>query len=162
MWLESIYGEGSAFYFTIPYNKSEDKSNKQEKISSSNDISWPHSKILIVEDDVSNFELLKSLLELTDTEILWAENGKNAIEQCNKNRNIDLILMDMKLPDDNGVSIAQKIRKIIPGIPVIAQTAYAFSTDKEFAIKNGIDVYLTKPIDVNLLLSSISSLLKKK
>jgi len=161
MWLESIYGEGSAFYFTIPYNKSEDKSNKQEKISSSNDISWPHSKILIVEDDVSNFELLKSLLELTDTEILWAENGKNAIEQCNKNRNIDLILMDMKLPDDNGVSIAQKIRKIIPGIPVIAQTAYAFSTDKEFAIKNGIDVYLTKPIDVNLLLSSISSLLKK-
>jgi CheY-like chemotaxis protein len=103
-------------------------------------------KILIVEDERSNYELLKAILRNTKAEIFWAHNGKEAIEFCDNN-NFNLVLMDIKMPEMNGYEAVTILRQKGHTFPIIAQTAYALVEDEAIILKKGFDGYISKPID---------------
>jgi signal transduction histidine kinase/CheY-like chemotaxis protein len=149
IWLKSRVGEGTCFYFTIPYVTSKTVSNplnKSQMMNESN-ISEGRKRVLVVEDDKTSFLLLKEILKNMNLEIHHEIDGKGAIEFILANPEPHLILMDIKLPFVDGNKALAEIKKIHPDIPVIAQTAYALLGDKEKAISIGFDDYITKPLD---------------
>ncbi|GAG21787.1 unnamed protein product, partial [marine sediment metagenome] len=85
---------------------------------------WTGKKILIAEDIHVNFILLEAILKGTNVDLVWAKNGKEAVEICIKNDDIDLVLMDINMPEMNGLEATAEIRKHKKNLPVIAQTAY--------------------------------------
>lgn len=107
---------------------------------------WSNKTVMIVEDDQCNCLLLEEILKPTGVNIICASNGKEAVEECEENDNIELILMDIKMPVMCGLEAVEKIKKMRATIPVIAQTAYAFDRDKSMAMEKGFDDYLIKPL----------------
>jgi CheY-like chemotaxis protein len=112
--------------------------------------------ILIAEDEKNNFMFLEEALRKTGLKIIWAMNGKEALEQVASNQGIDIILMDIKMPLMDGYTATREIKKIRPDVPVIAQTAYASSDEKARSLEAGCDAYLTKPIRPTYLIQTIS------
>lgn len=100
--------------------------------------------ILIAEDEFSNYLYLVELLDGTDTKILYASNGQEAVDIC-RNESVDLVLMDIRMPVMNGYIATKQIKAIKPGIPVIAQTAYALETEMKGLITD-FDDFIIKPI----------------
>jgi two-component system, cell cycle response regulator DivK len=119
-------------------------------------------KILIAEDEKTNYLFLEALLKRTNAELIWAETGKAAIDAINSNPTIDIVLMDIKMPEMNGYEATFEIKKIRPTIPIIAQTAYALAGEKEKILSAGCDDYLSKPIMGKVLLEKIDKFLNKK
>ncbi len=117
-------------------------------------INWKGYTFLIAEDYEASYLFLKDSLRPTGVKILKATTGLEAIEQV-KNKSVDLILMDLKMPELYGLEAIKEIKKIDGVIPVIAQTAYALEEDEEMCLKEGFDAYLSKPIDYNKLLNTI-------
>src|SRR5208283_4359511 len=117
---------------------------------------WSHKKILIAEDEEANFLFIEAILEETQATLIWAHNGKEAIEKYNLNHDIDIILMDIKMPEMDGLSATRKIKQLNHDIPIIAQTAYAMSEDRNTCLNLGCDDYLTKPINHKQLLTIIN------
>ncbi len=119
-----------------------------------------HDKlILIAEDDESSYLLLKTLLTRIGIKTLLAKNGTEAINMCKEISGIDLILMDISMPEKNGLEATKIIKKICPQIKIVAQTAYSIFGDKERALLEGCDDYITKPIEKDVLYSVISKYL---
>lgn len=147
--VESIYGKGSCFSFTIPL-KYEQRMDEQEKI---NDIQKINTKgretILIAEDDDINFLLLEKILQLKNYKVIRATNGKEAVQICEVNPKIDLVFMDIKMPIMNGFEAFSIIRKSNINLPVIANTAYSSLEDKEQIAKAGFTNYISKPLSKN-------------
>lgn len=107
--------------------------------------------ILVAEDDDSNFKLIKAIIG-KKCDILWAQNGQEMVDLFHENKeNADAILMDIKMPIMTGLDATMIIRKENTEIPIIMQTAYAFITDKENAMKAGATEVLVKPITLNIL-----------
>lgn len=116
--------------------------------------------ILIVEDDPVSSEFLKEILFSYEAELNFANSAETAISICKENKNIDLVLMDIRLPGKSGYEATQEIKKHRPGLPIIAQTAYAFESDKDKAIGAGCDYYISKPIKAKDLLVLIEKALQ--
>ncbi len=116
-------------------------------------------KILIAEDVESNYLYLNAVLSKINAQIYWAKNGQEAIEVIRTEKNIDLILMDLQMPELNGYEATQIIKKEQPQIPIIAQTAFAMSDDREKALNAGCDDYLAKPIKSKDLLNIVEKYL---
>lgn len=116
-------------------------------------------KILVAEDVESNFLYLRAVLKKIKASVLWAENGKEAINMVNKNPDIDLVLMDLLMPEINGFEAATAIKSSHPNIKIVAQTAFAMQDDRGKAILSGCDEYIAKPIHANDLLSLIDELM---
>lgn len=102
--------------------------------------------ILITEDQESNFLLLEVLLGIWGVNTIRACNAQEAVDICNENNKIDLVLMDIRLPDFSGLEATRLIKKVHPDLPIIAQTAYAIIGDREKALDAGCNEYITKPI----------------
>jgi CheY-like chemotaxis protein len=117
---------------------------------------WKGKSILVVEDDEISLEFLKELFEPYGIKVLSAIDGKSAIDICKDNPQIDLVLMDVQLPVMNGIESMKEIRKINIHLPVIAQTAFAMSGDKEKYISEGFDDYISKPINLHELLGLVT------
>lgn len=160
--LESSPGNGSVFFFTLPYQPVESEIAIEKKKEPANNVAWDETSIMIVEDDLSNYEFLRTVVSDMNVKIYWASTGSEARDILKKNNDITLILMDIKLPDTDGISLSKEIKERHPDIKIIAQTAYAFASDKEKALSMGIDSYLTKPLDINALLSEITAALNRK
>ena len=158
IWLTSEYGVGTIFFFTIPFIPIKEKEIVIEQTDEQLYI-WKNKVILIAEDDDPNYLYLEQLLAPTKAKIIWAINGQEAIDTCLKNK-VDLVLMDIKMPIKDGIEATKEIRQNGLNIPIIAQTAYAFSEDKEKALSSGCDHYISKPIDQFELLNLISQYLK--
>jgi hypothetical protein len=162
IWLESKEGVGSTFYFTIPYNTAnkiviadmvpEENLKKTEST---------RLKILIAEDDETSEALLKVMVKLFSKETLIARSGSMAIKVCRDNPDIDLILMDIQMPEVNGYEATRQIREFNKNVVIIAQTAYGLSGDKEKAIKAGCNDYISKPIDKEDLLKLVQKYFRK-
>lgn len=113
--------------------------------------------ILIAEDEESNFLLLKTILK-RHCNILHAKTGRELLE-IYKEKSADLILMDIKMPEMNGIEALKEIRKFDSKIPVIMQSAYAFENDMEAARQAGSNGFVTKPINIKELKAVLSSFL---
>lgn len=149
IWLQSEIAKGTQFYFTIPYEQNVDDSPQIPEIKSglSSGDALKKLKILVAEDDYTSRMYISELLKEKCKELIFAANGKEAVDLFEKNNDFDLVLMDMKMPVMDGYEATEKIKKINPGIVVIAQTAYALAGDKEKAIAAGCDDYLPKPFN---------------
>jgi len=107
-------------------------------------------RVLIVEDEESNYELLKAMLRKKQIDVVWAQNGREAVNIAGKHK-FDLVLMDIKMPEMNGYEALRMLRKQGINLPVVAQTAYARLEDENKALEAGFDAYISKPIDRNKL-----------
>lgn len=151
--LESKKSQGSKFSLVLPYISSQ---NAKKRIKAPPDISFLQYKtILAVEDDAGSYLLLKSILGNTGCNLLHAKNGLDAIEMIRKHTNIDVILMDVQMPIMDGLEATKKIKAIRNNLPIIAQTAHAFTNDRERCESIGCDGYITKPIKFNELFSAL-------
>ncbi len=156
IWVESQYKKGSSFYFTIPYKKgTTPKLEKKITIDKSVDL-FEGKTILVVEDDIHSTLLLEIILKPTKATILNAKDGFEAIEVCKKNTNIHIILMDVQLPKLDGLKTAKEVKKILPHVPIISQTANAMHQDKQKSLDAGCVDYITKPINKKELLQKIA------
>jgi PAS domain S-box-containing protein len=145
--LESKKGEGSVFRFKLPFKKldvtpQEIPNNLPEMTM----YDWKNKLILIVEDNELNSKLLQRMIEPTGVSMIFAKDGKPAIEACRTNPDIDIVLMDIQMPEMDGYEATRIIKSLKPGLPVIAQTAYAMAEEKNKIIEAGCDDYLSKPI----------------
>lgn len=116
-------------------------------------------KILIAEDEYTNYLFLKALLKKTNVEIVWVRNGMEAVDAATNQLDIDLILMDIMMPGMDGKTAAAEIKKIRPQMVIIAQTAFALFGEREEILACGCDNYVSKPIAGNLLLEMINGYL---
>jgi len=151
LWLESEKGKGSCFFFKL--NNAICKGSCLEKEVTA-DISIPNLKgrtILVVEDIPINYQLIEEMLLLTSAKVIWAKSGFEAVDEVRENQDIDLILMDVKMPQMDGYRATTEILKKKPSIPIIAQTAYALPGDQKKALAVGCQAYISKPIEKSKL-----------
>ncbi|QBZ97985.1 ATP-binding protein [Flavobacterium sangjuense] len=160
--LDSKVGEGSTFYFSIPLKYSIVEHITVKQI---NDVEIQKSEgetILIAEDDNINFLLFQKMMQNKNYKIIRAINGQEAVDICLNNPNIDLVLMDIKMPIMTGFEAMEQIRPIRPNLPIIAQTAYSSSEDKIKIEEAGFNGYLTKPLSRENLFEMINKYLDKE
>jgi len=150
---------GSVFSFIIPYKKSTDAHLVKEKIEKTFDISKLNRlNILLVEDNILNVLLVKSLFSELNLSLQVAENGSIGIEKI-KETKFDIVLMDMEMPIMNGYEATYLIRnELNNNIPIIAMTAHAMQGEKEKCLSFGMNDYISKPINANLLFDKIYNL----
>jgi CheY-like chemotaxis protein len=102
-------------------------------------------KILVVEDEPSNYDLISVFLKKYKPKLSWVLDGEDAVESCRINK-YDIVLMDIQLPVMNGLEATKLIKEMDASIPVIAQTAYAMSQDRQKALDAGCDDYIANPM----------------
>lgn len=159
IWFESEPGAGSSFYFTIPLNvilMQSDEPNSDVAIRRDHEI------VLVADDDYTSFKLLETTLRKWNLTVVRAETGVEAVELVKKHENIELVLMDVKMPEMDGFEATRIIKAMKPGLPVIIQTAYAFADDTEKAFAFGCDDFLSKPIATDKLYLIFEKYLGKK
>ena len=149
IWVESEEGIGSTFYFTLPYNAElkEKNSTKEIEVTNNTENHGKNLKILIAEDDETSEMLLSINVSEFSNKIMIASTGTEALEICRNNPDIDLILMDIQMPEMNGYEATRQIRKFNKDVIIIAQTAYGLTGDREKSIDAGCNDYITKPIN---------------
>lgn len=159
IWVESGPNEGSTFYFTIDYKLIKPWTNKEKtEMTQELDTTNNNTKtlVLVAEDDDISFSLIETLLRNEVDTILRAKNGKVAIELFKQyEEEISLIFMDIKMPVMDGIEATRQIRNQNTGIPIIAQTAFALSGDREVALSAGCNDYLSKPLKLHDVLELV-------
>ncbi len=146
IWLESEVNNGSSFYFTLPFIPTKEN-DQSDQIQAETTETVNQGKILIVEDDLFSYKLLKEYFTDTHFVIIHAENGKIAVELVKDTPDIDLVLMDIKMPIMDGYEAAQQIKQIRPELPIIAQSAFAFKNEIQNILTSGCNDYISKPIN---------------
>jgi len=157
--VESTPEQGSKFILKIPL-ETESVTNVVSEIPlKAKPGSWKNKKILIAEDERANSIYLEAVLNSTGANIIIAENGLVAVELCKTHEDISLILMDIKMPEMDGITATRIIRSFRKNLPIIATTAFALSSDKQKCLDAGCDDYLSKPIRKDMLISLIDKYL---
>ncbi len=160
IWADSEQNVGSTFYFILPFETTVESVSMADHLKNGVSSGILDGKtILIAEDEESNYKLLEAILLKTNTRILHANNGLEAVEMV-KNNHVDLILMDVKMPVMNGLEATKIIKGMGLNIPIIAQTAFAFESDEITTYHSGCDAYISKPIHRPKLIDLITQLMK--
>lgn len=117
---------------------------------------WQNHSLLIAEDEDSNFKYLQIVLRQTQIQIHRARNGHEVMQLLEDHPGIDLILMDIKMPEMDGLEATRKIRTFNEDIPIVALTAYAMSDDREISLEAGCNDYISKPVRKSRIFSVLS------
>lgn len=157
MWADSQFGVGSTFYFTIPFTSA----NKRiEDHTGSRPVrvhhNWDGRLFLVAEDDKFSYKFLEGFLKQTKAEVIRASDGREAVEMCRNNPDIDLVLMDIQMPEMNGLTATEEIKKFNSSLPIIAQTANAINEERLRCMEAGCDDFITKPVNINELYDKIN------
>jgi len=163
MWATSEVKKGSTFSFNIPFIPAVKKTQEEiEKKKSNTDYNWSGKCFLVAEDDKFSYKLLEGFLKKTKADILHAEDGQQAVDICKSNDAIDLILMDVQMPEMNGMEATRYIKKFRKKLPIIAQTANAIAEERQRCFEAGFDDFVTKPINISELFAKIEKCLASK
>jgi len=162
IWLESEPGKGSTFYVSIPFLPVQEDSVRVADVRIENTHSSEGITILVAEDVDINYELLKTILHKQNMIAIRARDGQEAIDLCRENSDIELVLMDIKMPKIDGYEATRQILRFRPDLPIIAQTAYAFADDNNKAIESGCLECIHKPIKGDDLIRLVNNYLVVK
>ena len=161
--VKSELGLGTRFQFEIPGLIQQSGLRTKKPSTKTMTQNWLKYTLLVVEDERTNYNLLMIMLRSSKVNLIWAKDGEQAIELMEKHQNeIDLVLMDIRLPLINGYDVTKIIKKMKPTVPVIAQTAYALDVEIQIAKDAGCSAYITKPIERQQLLDTIMAFLPSK
>ncbi len=156
IWLTSEKGKGTTFNFTIPMEATDKPAFSYSDVKVSEDFNLDGKVILVAEDEEKNFQFFEIFLSKLGAKVLHAFSGKEAVDIVNNQaQSIDLIFMDIKMPEMDGYEATRIIKKKFPDMPIIAQTAYAFSDDKAKALEAGCDDYISKPVAKGKLIAML-------
>lgn len=153
IWVNSALDSGTSVYFTIPYIQNVPESKPQN--NDFTNYQWGNKTILVADDIDANFDILKSALKKTCAQILWAKTGDEAVDIVKNSPDIDLILMDIRMPRMNGLEATRTIKDFNSEIPIIAQTAYTSELSQSSAKEYGFESVLEKPLNINKMLMEI-------
>lgn len=154
IWLKSEPEKGSLFGFTIPFIGVSENTKPERQAERMYD--WSDKTILIAEDEDSNYHFLEAILKRTKVNLMRADDGVKFLEMMDENKDVDLVLLDIKMPGINGFNAIKVVRQQNITIPVIAQTAFNQPEDKQRCLDSGCNDYLSKPIDKDLLINKIA------
>ncbi len=160
IFVDSIVNEGTEFYFILPVeiintNQKDHQTDDEIINPASQNIDWHNKIFLIAEDEITNYVFLEEVLHPTGVTTKWAQTGREAIEIF-KTSTIDLVLLDIKMTDIDGIEAVKNMKKAKPNIPVIAQTAYTMFDERDQILAAGCDDYIAKPMKPKKLLQLIS------
>jgi len=118
--------------------------------------------VLVVEDTMMSFKLLSAVLSQVDATVVHASNGREAIEMCKEDTHFDLVVMDIQMPEVNGIEATRAIKKLRPSLPVIAATANTFDDEEAECLAAGCAAYIIKPLQFNKLFELMQSLFDRQ
>ncbi len=159
--VKSVEGEGSIFFLTLPYDKIKIPMVRATvRPATPSRYNFSNFTIMIAEDTPYNYEYLYSILQKTGANVVWAKDGIDVLKMY-KSSKVDLILMDIQLPEINGYEATSQIRLTNKSLPIIAQTAYAMAEDKQKCMDAGCNEVLVKPIRMDDVLATVAKYLNK-
>lgn len=161
-WVESETYKGTTFFVSLPYTPVYKETPRKEEVCNIPSDAAIHF-VLVAEDEDINFMFIEEALKgiTMSLSLLRANNGKEALDIFKTRNDISLVLMDIKMPVMDGYAALNEIRKIRPEVPVIAQTAYAFFSDKTKALKSGFNDYISKPIKKEILVKLVNEYIQQ-
>lgn len=165
IFVQSEKGIGSEFGFSLPYRPAgyaKFKNVPETMDQLSEPVNWKSKKCLLVDDNKDVLIYLRRLLLDTGISIITARSGHEALQYIKTTPDIDLVLLDMQMPEMNGIEVTREIRKMMNRLPIIAQTAFIFEDDKDIILEAGCDACLIKPIRREHLLNTMSGFLKSQ
>jgi PAS domain S-box-containing protein len=161
IFVKSKPGHGSTFYVEMPLKTKQVKDYSRKVVSPETNTPYGMpdlngALILVAEDDSSNYLFIESFLKQVNARVIWARDGLQAVELFRNHKSIKMVLMDIRMPNMNGIEAAREIRRINTETPLIALTAYAFTNDREKSLEAGCNEYLSKPVKLDTLIETLN------